>query len=279
MGWLPLLPNRFQSKSSLTENTLNAFREAQHLAYGCVFEIASTLEPDITEIDAADLLLSWLQENGVKNHFHRPLAWFGERAAFQGMRSYKDYLPSNRILKKNDIFILDVAPIVNGYVGDVGFTFSLEHNTELEHAKASLNRIRKEIPSMFEEDVTLKHIWQRVENMLLADGYENCYRRYPFSVLGHRVYQIPRIFQQSLSLPVSMASWFSLPGYVSLLSGGVLPDLIRPHSHKKNKVGLWAIEPHLGTRPGTKPFGAKFEEILVVTPGKAYWLDEQGSLR
>jgi hypothetical protein len=35
--------------------------------------------------------------------------------------------------------------------------------------------------------------------------------------------------------------------------------------------GLWAVEPHLGFR-GT---GAKFEEILVVTEGDAFWLDDE----
>ena len=34
--------------------------------------------------------------------------------------------------------------------------------------------------------------------------------------------------------------------------------------------GLWAVEPHVGFRG----VGAKFEELLVVTPDDAYWLDD-----
>jgi hypothetical protein len=41
--------------------------------------------------------------------------------------------------------------------------------------------------------------------------------------------------------------------------------------HHGSKLGVWAIEPHLGA----EGFGAKFEEILVVTPEGARWLDDQ----
>lgn len=34
--------------------------------------------------------------------------------------------------------------------------------------------------------------------------------------------------------------------------------------------GLWAIEPHIGAQG----FGAKFEELLVVEPDRAFWLDD-----
>ena len=37
-----------------------------------------------------------------------------------------------------------------------------------------------------------------------------------------------------------------------------------------SKLGLWAIEPHIGWDGG----GAKFEEILLVEPHRARWLQD-----
>jgi hypothetical protein len=56
------------------------------------------------------------------------------------------------------------------------------------------------------------------------------------------------------------------------LSRGLFPEILTPW-HKGDKYGLWAIEPHVGVT-GEGGFGAKFEEILVVTPERIYWLDE-----
>jgi hypothetical protein len=49
----------------------------------------------------------------------------------------------------------------------------------------------------------------------------------------------------------------------------VFPEVLGPLHHGP-KTGVWAIEPHI--RVGA--FGAKFEELLIVEPDRAYWLDD-----
>lgn len=46
-------------------------------------------------------------------------------------------------------------------------------------------------------------------------------------------------------------------------------------SHRGLKTGVWAIEPHLRA----DGWGAKFEELLVVEDGRAYWLDDLSQTR
>ena len=66
-----------------------------------------------------------------------------------------------------------------------------------------------------------------------------------------------------------IASWHG-PGFLFTLSRRlVFPEVLGPHHHGP-KTGVWAIEPHI--RAGE--FGAKFEELLIVEPDRAYWLDD-----
>ncbi len=62
---------------------------------------------------------------------------------------------------------------------------------------------------------------------------------------------------------------FEWQSYWSLLSRGLFGQLYN-ENFEGDFTGLWAIEPHLGANT----FGAKFEEILVVTKEKAYWLEQ-----
>lgn len=224
----------------------------------------------MTERDAAQALEADLRRRGVHDWFHVPLAWFGERSSFQNMKGFRDYLPSTRKLEKGDVVILDIAPIVDGYIGDVGYTLCLDENPKFERVRASLSKLRLSIPNLFKSEKTLGEIWQEVEKNLLSEGYQNAYARYPFSVLGHRVPHVAGRRKFRNLVPFSFMSWFGMSAYLAFLKGGIASQLIRKNS-SQSKLGLWAIEPHLGA----DGFGAKFEEILVVEPNKAFWLDDQ----
>jgi len=62
---------------------------------------------------------------------------------------------------------------------------------------------------------------------------------------------------------------FGWHSYWSILSRGLFRELLNA-AHTGKLSGLWAVEPHIGS----KTFGAKFEEILVVTTHGAQWLSE-----
>lgn len=62
---------------------LDAYRHSQRLAYRCAESIAAELKPGMTERRTAALMKSWLLDHGVREWFHQPFAWFGDRTALE----------------------------------------------------------------------------------------------------------------------------------------------------------------------------------------------------
>ncbi len=247
---------------------LQGFLKIQRLAYQAVVEIGALLQEGWTEEKAADLIGQYLRDHGVSAFFHEPFAWFGNRTRFDGIRRkrYADFNPTQRRLTAEDVVILDVAPILDGYIGDIGYTLSLKKNQELSRAKKFLLDLRDLIPKLFmEKNTTGQKIWKQVEDKITEAGYDNIHKIYPFHVLGHRVRRVP-----FSNLALKTPARFSLHSFFSILSHGLFPELLGP-THHGGLTGYWAIEPHIGG----KNFGAKFEEILVVEKEKAYWLDDE----
>lgn len=286
MNNLPLYPpskvirflSNMRSTSSVetSEENLAGFLTAQKLAYRCVQEVAAEVKVGMTEYEIAGMLTDWLHKHDAHLFLHTPFCWIGHHARFDPYNeNYQEYLPSKTTtLKEDDIFILDVSPVVNGYIGDVGYTTSLKPKPELDEAMDFLLQLRDEIPKLFSTSDTVETIWAKIDQIILDAGYDNCHAKYPFRVLGHRVYRVPKILERIKlpRLPVGIlgGSWFSPQGLLEFLSHGFFNELLTP-SHVGDKKGIWAIEPHIGANG----FGAKFEEILIVEDGHAYWLDDE----
>ena len=88
---------------------LTGFRELQQLAYAAAQSVAGSLEPGVTEKQAARRIREYLLEAGVQDWFHTPFAWFGDRTAFRGFRIPLQFFPTNRRLEEGMPFILDCA--------------------------------------------------------------------------------------------------------------------------------------------------------------------------
>lgn len=223
----------------------------------------------MTEKEAADLLENYLREHGTERYLHRAFAWFGEHSRFDGYQDYADYHPSERKLKAHDVAILDVSPVVNGYIGDVGYSICLTPNPELDKAKQFLLQLREDIPKMFASPMTAAEIWAEINQQIANAGYDNIHSKYPHCVLGHRVFRVKPKKGKHLRVGTKSFGWFSLETNLTFMKLGLSAALTPEHIG--NKSGLWAIEPHIGWDGG----GAKFEEVLVIEPHRCYWLDDQ----
>ena len=263
-----LLSRHGGAQPQATQEALRGFLRAQRLAYAAVEHVAAQLRPGITEREAAALLEGYLRAHGTERYLHRPFAWFGEHSRFDGYAGYADYHPSDRALQPGDAAILDVSPIVNGYIGDVGYTVTLADNPEVDRARAFLLQLRSDLPGLFAGPMTPAQIWAEVNQRILAAGYDTVHAKYPHCVLGHRVFRVKPRTGRSLRLGWRAFSWFSLDTNLAFLRMG--PAAALSPEHQGKKLGLWAIEPHIGWPGG----GAKFEEILVVEEHRSYWLDD-----
>jgi Xaa-Pro aminopeptidase len=248
-----------------THEELMGYLRCQNLAIQGAKTISEMMQEGWTEIQAAELLDTYLRDNGVHSYFHKPYVWFGDRTRFAAVNSYWDYMPSMRVLKANDVAILDVAPILDGYIADIGYSVvrGAQQSEAVSKAFALLDNLRQEIPQIFVNATNGAEVWGEVDRRIIEAGFENIHKTYPFGVLGHRVHKV------ALSqIPASFIN-FGWHSYWSFLSRGLFGQLLN-QDFKGDLKGLWAVEPHVGG----EGFGIKFEEILVVDVQGAYWLGD-----
>ncbi len=264
---------------------LAEFRALQRLAYDTTTQVADSLGAGVTEVEAVQRLEQALGERGVQDYFHQPFAWFGDRTAFTAFRTPLDFFPkATRRLQPGMAAILDVAPIVDGYAVDIGYSFSLGDNPVLAQAHQDLRGFRELVVERVGRGDSLGEVYRAVEDMLADLGYRNCHRKYPFGVLAHRIGRMPKphaLHRRVLGFSVTAAGGLLARAAASRLPPRVWNRLpfsrqgspfcnVGPGSEVRPEPGLWAFEPHIA-RGGV---GAKWEEILVVDEGRAYWLDD-----
>lgn len=252
---------------------LDRFRELQQLAYGCAESVAAWLAPGVTEREAADRLRRELVAAGVQDFFHIPFAWFGDRTAFRHFRTPLQFFASGRRLEEGMCFVLDCAPVVDGYTADIGYAGKVGDNPIWDMIAQDLREYRELILREVRARRPLNEVYASVDALIAKHGYDNRHRVYPGRVIGH---QVTRTVQRG-------------PAGVNLFGFGVRTlqtlgrELVSERVQGRSPLwadgrssqhpptpGLWAVEPHVGFRD----VGLKFEELLVVTEDDAYWLDD-----
>jgi len=256
-----------------TPDQLDAFRAVQQLAYRAAADVAATLEPGMTERQAALALRRRLEADGVDDWFHLPFAWFGDRAAFWHFRVPLQFLPTNRRLEEGMGFILDAAPVVRGATADIGFTATCGANPAVEQIMDDLAAHRTLIVDQVRAGRTFREVYEAVDRLAAEQGYANRHHAYPAHVIGHAIEPLDpgpgigltpaRFGRRHVRSLVRTIAVGRRERWSPLWSG-------EPRSGHPPVAGLWAMEPHLGLRGA----GAKFEEILVITDDDAFWLDD-----
>jgi Xaa-Pro aminopeptidase len=261
-----------KSSSLPPAGDLEQIRGVQALAYRCAEHVAGDLRPGITERQASARLRRLLVDEGVDDWFHVPFAWFGERTTLQGFRNPLKFFPTARRLEEGMPYILDVAPVRGGSTADIGYSGCLGRNEIFSQMMGDLADYRSLVLDEVRAGTSLRDIYRSVDRLAAKHGYIPAHQAYPGKVLAHQVWPVhtpgPRTVvagfgNRSLRLLARSLLVSIGEGWSPLWNGGRRSD----HAPV---VGLWAVEPHLGFRD----VGVKFEELLVVTEGGAYWLDD-----
>lgn len=280
------------SKEIYNTSELEKFKSVQKLAYQAVVHVKEQLSEGMTEKEAASMINQYLQEHdGVDGFFHYGFAWFGDRTSFTGFKRPTllpgellekltpphlgtEFLPTERRLEKGMAVILDVAPRIDGYAADIGYSFAFGENPNVNQALIDLKVFRTEILSMVLAEKTMSEIYTKTNSLIEEMGYKNCHEVYPLGVLAHKVGKIPMTW-----FPPSNIMGFQVQTFAYLM-GQVIDDSLNgifnkapfwnEKTNSKPDVGLWAVEPHIGKGET----GVKWEELLVVTDSTAYWLDD-----
>lgn len=267
----------------MIENLIEKFKIAQSIAYDCSVYTEHHLKSGMSEKDACNIMTEYLYKRDVKDFFHLPFAWFGKRSGFKNFERPlsisnhlphfgKEFLPTNKKLEEGMCVILDVAPIIDGVMVDIGHSFSFGTNVEVTKAKEDLLKLRDLILEGVKSNKLMSQIYTECDELIKDLNYENGHSLYPLGVLGHRVgsfeKKFPRISLRGFQL---RAYSFLLKNQLdALLKKDKTAGIWNIESDFEVPEGLWAIEPHITT----KEFGVKFEEILVVKRDDAYWLSD-----
>ena len=257
---------------------VEGFRKAQGLAFDCAEAVANELRPGWTEGRASRWMLRWFYDRGVRAFLHKPIVAFAARTLAPA-NQWGPARGEGATLREGDVAIVDCSPIVDGYTGDIAYTLSVGANPDLERAQNFLSDLRARLPQRFADPEIAVDVFDWVDREIRAAGYENAADGYVNSVVGHRVYRHGRYFSRAAWFPAEAIfgwtmSWHG-PGFLlKTISRRLYPETLGPLHHGP-KTGVWAIEPHL--RAGG--FGCKFEELLIVEDGRAYWLDDLSQKR
>jgi len=257
---------------NVSASDLGRFRAVQRLAYDCAEAIGASLRPGITERDTVAAMRTWLVGRGVDDWLHRPFAWFGDRTAFEGFRFPHHFFPTARKLEPNMPYILDVAPIVDGYAADIGYAGCFGENAVHTRLLADLEAYRTLILEGVRARKSMRAIYGEVDALLARQGHTNRHRQYPLGVLAHRIDVVRNNAPRRMVAGFGLRSLRTMLGDVMVGARAGWSPFWGPSrfSDHPPAPGLWAVEPHLG-HGGV---GAKFEELLVVTENDAFWLDD-----
>lgn len=258
----------------LEPDHLAGFKAAQRLAYDCVTAVEADLREGTTEREAAGWMDAFLRDHGIDGYFHRPFVWFGDRTAFERIRTSFDFFPTKRRLEPGMPVILDVAPIVRGHAADIGYACRLGESALHDQMLLDLEPYRQLIVEGVRARRNMSDLYRDVDRLIEQQGYQNRHQRYPFRVLAHRVnYQPPSLGTRRTLGGFGVPTLQYLFGRMAQARHEAAHSPLwndRPSSARPAEPGLWAVEPHLGFRG----MGVKWEELLVVTKDDAYWLDD-----
>jgi Xaa-Pro aminopeptidase len=248
---------------------------AQRLARDVIHEVGATLRAGDREIDVANKIDEACTRAGVHRFLHTAYAWWGERTRFAKFVDWEpDALPTTRRLEEGECFIIDVAPIVSGYVADYALSGTLgkQARDETHHELLdALRDVKQKIVDFSKKQPTGGELMRRVGALVDQRGLDAIHPMYPGNVLGHTLEPFPNVFGRAA--PIGKGFQLPLLGTYAFelvrhrLRGAPYP-LIN-YEDRGEIRGLWAVEPHVARGD----VGAKFESILVVDGDETRWLD------
>jgi Xaa-Pro aminopeptidase len=113
---------------------------AREVARGLTYELASLLRPGMTEADAHSLYKDLSKKHGVEKQWHPAKLRFGSNT----LKSFKEESEPH-VLQEEDIFFIDIGPIVEGHEADYGETFAIGSQFDHKHISDCSRKVFNEV--------------------------------------------------------------------------------------------------------------------------------------
>lgn len=204
---------------------LASYMEARKLARKVALLFASHAQEGMSEEEGLQIANELLEKSGVVKKWHPTKVRFGENT----VKGFREKSEPGIKLKKEDIFFIDIGPVVDGQEADFGQTFTLGQNEENSKIQRASKKIWDELALHWKQDgLTGQGLYSKAKELAAENGYE-----LNEQMQGHRLGDFPH----------------------AVFCKGKLGDF-----EKTPKQNLWVLEVHL--RHPTKKIGAFYEDIL-----------------
>lgn len=204
---------------------LASYMEARKTARRIALLFASHADEGMDEEEGLSILAELFKRNGVEKQWHPSKLRIGKNT----LKSFREKSEPGVKLQKEDIYFVDIGPVVNGHEADFGQTFTLGQNPEHSKIQRASKKVWDELAVHWKVDkLSGKELYEKAKELAAGEGYD-----LNDQMQGHRLGDFPH----------------------ALFSRGKLGDF-----EKTPAENLWVLEVHL--RHPTLSIGAFYEDIL-----------------
>jgi Xaa-Pro aminopeptidase len=122
---------------TFVEPAIAAAREA---TWDALRAIASLVHPGMTQGQATTAAGQLLKTRGLSPGWHKVMIRFGPNSAL----NYWQRSDASVVLRENDIYFVDIGPVLNGIEGDAGDTFVVGDDEEMQSIADDIRAVWKE---------------------------------------------------------------------------------------------------------------------------------------
>jgi Xaa-Pro aminopeptidase len=200
-------------------------RAAQAQAWTAIERLAAAIRPGRRESEAKARGEAIMADLGMGQAWHPLVARFGANT----LRVFSDRGGEDLTLADNDIFFIDIGPILLGHEADVGASFAVGNDPEMHACAAAARALWHRVADIWNQGaVRGTALYARAQQEAQAMGWH-----LNLDVRGHRVADYPHPSRQA--------------GKLADLDGVPTPS-------------LWILE--IQIRHPTRDFGAFYEDLL-----------------
>jgi len=202
------------------------YMEARKLAKKLILLFAYHVEAGMSEDDGLQILNELFEKHGIVNKWHPHKFRIGKNTTC----AFRDKSDKSVRLQENDIYFVDIGPVIKGHEADLGMTFTVGQNPEYSMIqKASKDVFMATQEYWNNNNVTGKELYEFASSCAKELGYELNDKMH-----GHRLGDFPH----------------------ALYYKGSLSSFAKAPIEK-----LWVLEILL--KHPEKEFGAFYEDVLL----------------
>ncbi len=128
---------------------LEKFSRARDVARDMTYELSSLIRPGMVEDEAHELYKNLCLKYGIEKNWHPPKLRFGPNT----LKTFREPSAPYTLLEE-DIYYIDIGPVVEGHEADYGETFTIGSNYDHKHIADSAQKLFAETSVHWKEHRT-----------------------------------------------------------------------------------------------------------------------------